>query len=168
MPLSEHHEAVRHDSDNDGRHAIEDVRREADQIAKARAAAIFGEINARANSKRNAESAGDKQNINRSPNGVGHAAAGFARRFWNLGQESPVDRANPLVDQIAEDRSQRQQHKYHGASSREGDEEVETAPPDADRSTGKIGRKHYSFRHGSSLVYRGSPSKPGTAPECSQ
>ena len=73
--------------------------------------------------------AGNQQNVNRSGDGVRHASAGFARRFGNLGQESPVDGADALVDQVAEDRSQGQQHQDHGPDSRHRDQEIQAAPP---------------------------------------
>ena len=108
MSLGEHHQTVRHDSDDDRRHAVQHVGGEANQVAEARAAAVFREINSGADSQRNSDHAGDQQNVNRSGDGVRHAAAGFTRRLRNLGQERPVDRTNSLVDQVSEDRAQRQ------------------------------------------------------------
>ena len=133
-PWLKHHQAVGHNTHDDRRHAVEHVRGEADQVAEAGPTSVFREINSRADAQGNAHGTGNEQNVNRSGDGVRHASAGFAGRLGNLGQEGPVDGADPLVDQIAEDRSQWQQHQDHGSDCRHRDHEIQAAPPQADGS----------------------------------
>src|SRR6185295_9606670 len=51
-------------------------------------------------------------------NGIGHAAAGFAGGFGELGKERPVDRREPLFEEMIKNEDQRDDHE-HGAAQRD-------------------------------------------------
>src|SRR5579872_7203144 len=95
-------ERVSEDADDDRRHAVEQVGGVADDESDW-AGAEFGEVDGAEEADGNADKGGEKQELGAADDGVGHAAAGFADRSGELGEEVPVDRGAAVVDEIAED-----------------------------------------------------------------
>ena len=146
-PCDKHHDPVSHDSDHDRRHAVQYIGGEADYVSQL-VAPIFRQINSSADSDRHTDSAGDQQNESRTGDGIGHPTAGFAHRLWSLREEGPIDGANALVNQVSEDRAEREQNQDHSSRGRESREGIHAAPPQADRGSSKVGGGSHSFRHG--------------------
>ena len=107
-PLRDHDDGVGDDADHDGGNAVEHVGGKANDVAEA-VAAVFGDIDAGADSQWDADQAGNRKNHAGSDDGVGHAAAGFAHRLGSLGNEGPVERSQAAVDKIGKNREQRHQ-----------------------------------------------------------
>src|SRR6202044_51729 len=59
----------------------------------------------------------------RTNDGIGHAAAGLAHRRWNFGEEVEIQRTCAHVDEIEEDREQRNDHD-DGRQNRQAADEV--------------------------------------------
>src|SRR6516164_7990545 len=102
MLLAKNDECIGDDSNDDRRDAVQNVRDEAYRVPEA-IAAEFGEINARTDADRNSEQAGDAENQHGPSDGIGHAAAGFARRLGSLGKEREIDGTDALNYQIRKD-----------------------------------------------------------------
>src|SRR5581483_9505874 len=101
MPLRNYHQTICDQADYDGGHAIENVGGEAHELTEA-IAAIFREIDTRADANRNANQACNGENDYRTDECVGHSSAGFADRLGSLCEESPVERAHTPQHKIGE------------------------------------------------------------------
>src|ERR1700689_1744651 len=101
MFLGEHYDGVGHDADHDGRHAVENVCGEANDIAET-IASEFREVDASAHAYGNSDNAGEREDERGADDGIGHSPARLAHRFWSLSEEGPVQRAHSAVDQIGE------------------------------------------------------------------
>ena len=93
---------VGHDANHNGRDAVQQI----DYVAKDKRkgfAAVLSQKNAGQKADRNADHRGHQQNLAASDNGVGHAAAGFAGRLGQLGEEIPIQRLRAVVQQVAQE-----------------------------------------------------------------
>ena len=86
------------DAHHDRGNAVEHIGGEANRIGQLGAATELGQKDAAADADGNADEAGQAEQNCRADDGVGHAAAGFADRLGNLGEEVQVQRTGALVD----------------------------------------------------------------------
>ena len=116
-------QGVGEDADDDGGDAVEQVCGVADDEGHG-AAAEFGEIDAAEETYWHTDERREKKKLGAADDGVGHAAAGFADRSGELGEEGPVDGCSAVVHEIAEDE---EEHGHGDEGGQAGHAEHEAA-----------------------------------------
>src|SRR5216683_6547367 len=86
-------------ADDDGGHAVEQVRGITDDKGGG-AAAKFRKIDGTEKSDRNTDESREQQQLGAAEDGVGHAAAGFTNGNGQLGKEIPTDGSSAVVDEV--------------------------------------------------------------------
>src|SRR5260370_4551560 len=92
--------AVSKNADDDGGHAVEQVRGITDNKSGG-AAAEFGEIDGAKKSDGNPKDRGKQKQLGAAEDGVGHAAAGLADGSGELGEKVPTDGSSAVIDEIS-------------------------------------------------------------------
>ncbi len=130
MPLHRHdHQRVNHDAPDDGRRAVENIGREPD--APIEAVSQTRKDKCRPGRRRDADQGGQADENQAADDGVGHAAARFAGRFWQLREKVPIERTGPQTHQVEKNQRQRQDdHERAGETKRRDDQTFAFASDD--------------------------------------
>ena len=101
-----HHHGIGKNSDDDGRYAVQQVRRVANHERHGLPAKL-GQVDSAQQADGNADQRRQQQELARADDGIGHAAAGFTDRRGQLGEEIPVYILAAVVDEVAENEEER-------------------------------------------------------------
>src|SRR5580704_15180122 len=110
MLLVKNNDRVGNNANHDGRHTVEHVGGEANDIAEA-VAAIFRDVNTRTYSDRYSKNTRQRKNEGRANDGIGHPTACLAYRSRSLSEKSPVDRTDAAVEKVAKDSNKWREHQ---------------------------------------------------------
>src|SRR5436309_6643173 len=123
LPERMNDKAVSKNADDDGGHAVEQVRSITDKKSGG-AAAEFGEIDGAKKSDGNTKEGSKQKHLGAAEDGVGHAAAGFTDGDGQFGEEIPVDGSSTMNSEISKneekdgngDQSAHARHGQHEAA----------------------------------------------------
>ena len=116
------HEAIGENADDDGGHAVEQIRGVTHNEGHG-APAEFGQVDRPQEADGNTDQRGQEKQLGAADDGVGHAAACFAHGSRQFREEIPVDGRAAMVDEIAQNEEEHRD-RDDGAETGHGEHEI--------------------------------------------